>query len=154
MKIELLENDIILFIKQTEVVDLNFEKKNEVEAYFKNILLKLKEYYSVDIKGFYDIYVYIDKKEGMVLRLENEDLDYYNSFHQLELRVLKEETVFFYEVEDILDLPLKEIDIYVYKNRFYIKRKNKKKVYSLYEFGKIIYEDTNKIINNGKKVTI
>lgn len=154
MKIEVLENDIILFITQADITNLNFEKKNEVEEYFKDILLRLREYYKIDIRGFYDIYVYIDENEGMVLRLENENLEYYNSFHQLELRVLKEETTFFYEIEDILDLPIKELDIYLYKDKFYAKRKKKKQVYSLYEFGKLIYEDTNNIIRNGKKMTM
>lgn len=151
MKIEVLENDILLFLRPTEIIDLNFDKRTDIEAYFKDILLRLKEYYSINISGFYDIYAYIDKDEGMILRLDQED---YNSFSSIEMRILKEETTFFYEIEDILDIPLKDLDVYIYRNKFYVKRKNKKIVYPLYEFGKIIYEDTNKIMKNGKKMTI
>lgn len=153
MKIEVLENDIILFLRPTEIIDLNFEKKPDIEAYFKDILLRLKESYSININGFYDIYAYIDKDEGMILRLDQEDLEYYNSFSSIEMRILKEETTFFYEIDDILDIPLRNLDVYLYRNKFYVKRKNKKIVYPLYEFGKIVYEDTNKIIKNGKKMT-
>jgi hypothetical protein len=154
MKIDVLENDIILFLRLTDIKELNFERKKDVEAYFKNILLRLKEYYLIDISNFYNVYVYVDKNEGMILKLEKEELDYYHSFGSLEMRILKEENTFLYEINDIFSVPYKELDIYLYKNKFYVKRKNKKIVYPLYEFGKIIYEDTYKILNNGKKMTI
>ena len=61
---------------------------------------------------------------------------------------------FLYEVDDILKLPYQQLDIYIYQDKFYVKRKNKKKILGLYEFGKLIYENTKKILENGNKVTI
>ena len=65
------------------------------------------------------------------------------------MRILKEYTVFLYKVDDILDfLPL-NVDIYFYKNEFYVKNNKKKQVYNLYEFGKLIYENTDIILKKG-----
>jgi len=154
MKLEMQEDNLLLTFKESEIKKINFEDINKIETYFRATLLKLKEIYNIDIKGFYNIYAYVDPKEGMILKLEKENIDYYDSFHQLEMRILKEDVTFLYEVDDVLALPYENLDIYVYQNKFYVKRKNDKKVYSLYEFGRIIYEDTKKIIQNGKKMTI
>ena len=154
MKLEIQEDNITLTFKENEIKNIYFEDIEEVEKYFRTTLLKLKEIYDIDIKGFYNIYVYVDINEGMVLKLEKEHIDYYDSFHQIEMRILKEEIPFLYEVDDLLNLPYTNLDIYVYQDKFYVKRKNKKKLYTLYEFGKLIYEDTKKIIENGKKMTI
>jgi len=154
MKLEILDNTIVLYINQTDRMCINFDRIDEVEEYFRNILLKLKEYYSVEVKGSYNIMVYIDKKEGMVFRLEKEECEYYNSIHQLEIRMLHEETTFFYELEDPFSLPMDGLDIYLYQGKIYVKRKDKETDYTIYEFGRIIYENTKRILDNGKKMTI
>lgn len=154
MKLEIQNNNIILMFKETEIKKINFEDIEEIESYFRNTLLKLKEIYDIDIKGFYNIYVYVDKKEGMVLKLEKELIDYYDSFHQIEMRIIKEEIDFLYEINDLLMVPYKQLDVYIYQDKVYVKRKNKKIIPCLYEFGKLVYEDTKRIIENGKKVTI
>ena len=38
--------------------------------------------------------------------------------------------------------------------KIYVKRKNRARVPMLYEFGKIVYENTKKILENGNKMTI
>lgn len=154
MKVDIQDGTIILIFKEMELKKVNFKDIEAVESYFRTILLKLKEVYGLEIKGFYNIYVYVDKKEGMVLKLEKENFDYYDNFHQIEMRIIKEDVNFLYEVEDILRLPYHQLDIYTYQDKFYVKRKNKKKAFCLYEFGKIIYENTKKIQENGNKVTI
>ena len=153
MKLEIIDNIIVLYLKPTETIDINFNDLAEVEGYFRDILLRLKDNYGVEIAGFYNINVFIDKEEGMVFRLEKDNVDYCSTFHQLEIRMLKEETTFFYEIEDLFSLPLDELDVYIYCEKIYVRRKTNKKAYLLYEFGKLIYENTNKIIINGKKMT-
>lgn len=149
MKIEIEDEEITLFLKLEEIEKFDFEDIDEVEDYFRTLFLKLEEYYHIEIEGFYNIQVFLDKKEGMVLKLQREDLDYYHAFHQVEMRILKEECVFLYEIEDALDFLLSGNDIYYYKNKFYLKKKQKKEVYNLYEFGKLIYEDTDTILKRG-----
>lgn len=148
MKIEIEEDIITLFLKKAEIEDVHFDNIEEIEDYFRILFLKLEEYYHVAIEGFYNIRVFLDIEEGMVLKLIKEDLDYYN-FHQLEMRIVKEDTIFLYKVEDILDFLELPVDIYFYKNEFYIKKKENKQVYNLYEFGKLIYENTDIILKNG-----
>jgi len=142
-----------MYLPYTDVKNVNFDIQSEVEEYFKDILLRLKEFYYIDIAGFYNINAFIDKEEGMVFRIEKDDIDYFNTFHQLEIRMTKEDAIFFYEVEDVFSLPLEDIDMYIYNDKIYVRRQPNKKVYPLYEFGKLIYENTNKIINHGKKMT-
>ncbi len=135
-------------MKKKEIEDFHFENIEEIEDYFRALFLKLEEYYHIEIEGFYNIQVFLDKNEGMVLKLEKEDMDYY-PFHQVEMRIVKEDTVFLYKVDDILDfLPL-NVEIYSYKNEFYIKNNKKKQVYNLYEVGKLIYENTDIILKKG-----
>lgn len=148
MKIEIEHDQITLFLKKEEIEDFHFEDIEEVEEYFRTLFSKLEEYYQITIEGFYNISVFLDKAEGMILKLEKEDIDYYH-FHQIEMRIVKEDTVFLYQVEDILDFLESDVDIYFYKNEFYIKNNNQKKVYNLYEFGKIIYENTDIILKKG-----
>ena len=118
------------------------------------MLLQLKDLYKIDIKGFYNIYAYIDLDEGIVLEIKKEDIDYYDSFHQLELRIIKENTIFLYEIDDIIDFLDKNLTIYNYDNSFYVRNNYCSLNYDLYEFGKLVYKDTANIIENGKKVTI
>lgn len=148
MKVEIEDEEITLFLKKKEIEDFHFENIEEIEDYFRSLFLKLEEHYHIEIEGFYNIQVFLDKNEGMVLKLEKEDMDYY-PFHQVEMRILKEDTVFLYKVDDILEfLPL-NVDIYFYKNEFYVKNNKKKQVYNLYEFGKLIYENTDIILKKG-----
>lgn len=154
MKLEMQEDDILIILKEEEIKKIDFEDIDKIESYFRDILLKLKKIYDIDINGFYNIHVYVDKREGMVLKLEKEYIDYYDSFHQIEMRIIKEDVTFLYEIDDILALPYQDLNIYIYNDKFYVKRKNKKKLYSLYEFGKLIYNNTEMIIKNGKEMTI
>lgn len=153
MKLEIDGDEIILFLKKDEVGNFNLKKVDEVEEYFRSLLLKLEENYHLQIEGFYNIQAFLDKKEGLVLKLEKEDIDYYHSFHQIEMRITKEDTVFLYEVDDILDFLNKDLEIYQYQNKFYIKNNSTKKVYNLYEFGRIIYENTDVIMKKGSLFT-
>ncbi len=146
------DDEITLFLKKKEIEDFHFDNIEEIEDYFRLLFLKLEECYHVTIEGFYNIKVFFDKNEGMVLKLTKEDVDYY-PFHQVEMRIIKEDTEFLYKVDDVLPFLSFDIDIYLYKNNFYIKNNNKKEVYNLYELGRLIYENTDIILKKGEKFT-
>lgn len=154
MKLDINDNNLLIKIKDSGIKTLNFDDMSCVEKYFKKVLLQLKDLYKIDIKGFYNIYAYIDLDEGIVLEIKKEDIDYYDSFHQLELRIIKENTIFLYEIDDIIDFLDKNLTIYNYDNSFYVRNNYCSLNYDLYEFGKLVYKDTANIIENGKKVTI
>ena len=153
MKLEIHNDEIIVIIKDNNISKVDFTDMVSVEKYFRKILLKLKDLYEIDIKGFYNICADIDLKEGIVLEIKKETLDYYDSFHQLELRIVKENVEFLYEVDNIFEFVNKKFDIYCYNNRFYVRNNYDDICYSLYEFGSLIYKETKKIKENGKKMT-
>lgn len=154
MKIEI-DNDenITLFLKKEEIEDFDFQDIDKVEDCFRSLFSRLKEYYHLEIEGFYNIHAFIDSEEGMVLKLEREKLEYYRTFHQIEMRIMKEDTTFLYEVSDFLDFINQGVSIYQYQNKFYIANPPGKVVYNLYEFGRLIYEDTEDILKNGLLLT-
>ena len=151
MKIEEKDDELVLFLKKQEMNDFCFEELDEIEEYFRSLFLNLDEYYHITIEGFYNIHVYLDEIEGMVLTLQKEDLDYY-PFHQVEMQIVKEDTTFLYEIEEPLDFLSSNFDIYVYQNHFYVKKKTKEG-YSPYEWGKLVYEGTKEILKRGKLLT-
>lgn len=154
MKVEIHNDDIIVIIKDNNISKVDFNDMVSVEKYFRKILLKLKDLYEIDIKGFYNIYAYIDLEEGIVLEIKKEVIDYYDTFHQLELRIVKENVEFLYEVDNILEFMNKKFEIYCYNDRFFIRNNYDDISYRLYEFGNLVYKDTKKIKENGKKMTI
>ncbi len=153
MKIDVEETGIIIYLKKEELDGCNFDDIDEIEEYFRSLFLRLQEYYHITLEGFYNIHVYLDKNEGMVLKMEEEDIDYYSHFHQLEMRIIKEEVVFLYEVEDIFPFVSPKNEIYTYKNHFYLRKKGKEEVYNLYELGKLVYENTDIILKKGTLLT-
>lgn len=154
MKVEIHNDNIIVIIKDNNISQVDFNDMVSVEKYFRKILLKLKDLYEIDIKGFYNIYAYIDLEEGIVLEIKKEVIDYYDTFHQLELRIVKENVEFLYEVDNILEFMNKKFEIYCYNDRFFIRNNYDDISYLLYEFGNLVYKDTKKIKEIGKKMTI
>ena len=152
VKVEEMENGLIIFVRRKEIEDISFEEVEDIENYFRTLFLQLEEFHHISLDGFYNIHVYLDPTEGMVLKLEKEEMEFC-PFHQLEMRIVKENVKFLYEVEDIFDFLNPNYDIYSYQHHFYIQKKTKKEEYLLYELGKIIYEDTDKILKNGLLLT-
>ena len=74
------------------------------------------------------------------------------------MKIIKYESIFLFKVDDILNLKkeiLKKINLYFYKNNYYIEivdKLSKKEITSFLEFANLIY-DTNDILEYGKKIT-
>lgn len=152
MKIELENDKVIIYIKKEEINDLNFTKTDELEEYFKNLIIKLKNLYDISITGFYNIKVFIDKFYGMVLQLEKEDIDYYDD-NQIEMRIIKEDVHFLYEVNDLFKV--KKTKLIKKKDKYYLMILEKilyKDFLNILENSKIVYNNTENIIKCGKIV--
>ena len=152
MKVEIGEQEIIIYLPKESMLNFQLEDMDAIEDSFRTLFSKLEEYYHIHLEGFYNIDVFLDLQEGMVLRLEKEDLDYY-SFHQVEMRIVKEEVSFLYQVEDILDFLEDSYDIYFYQDHWYVKKRGTEDDLLLYEWGKLIYENTDCILKNGILLT-
>lgn len=153
MKVDIVEDKIIVYIKKTTIKDVNFDSIDELETYFRALLLKLKNIYNININGFYNIKVFIDDVYGMVLDIEKERVDCYLDINQVEMRILPIHTCFLYKIEDLFKY--KKTKIYEYKNNYYLKPDKKilyKDYLNLLENSKIVYNNTDNIIKYGLKI--
>ena len=149
MKIENDYNKTIIFLKKELVGSLDFNNIDSLENYLKELFLKLKNIYNMEIKGFYNIKVFIDSIYGMVLELEAEDLEYGDYFNQIEMRIIPIYTEFLYKIEDYINIKGK---VYIYKNEIYLKvNKNisNKDYLKVMDHAKIVYNNTDNIIKYG-----
>ena len=139
MKIETDQSKIIIY--------LSFFDKNEEfdcsEENFKELFLKLKKYYKLDLKGYYKINVYQDKKYGIVLDIVKEDIEYIDYFNsQVEMKIIFYEEDFLYLLNNVYDIDiLKKGKIYQKKDIYFkiINSLSKKEMLQLLENSKLIY---------------
>lgn len=151
------DEEITIYLNKMLEYDIDFSNTYELELYFKELFLKLKKYYNISIKGYYNISVYIDSNYGVILdmkKLESEYLDFYDDQIDMKIQIF-EDSEFLYEYEDIFDIPkniLSYINIYLYRNKTYIKinrRIDDIILNNIIEKSKdIIYEYTDCIIKN------
>lgn len=120
------EKNILLYLPE---IQIDFDSMDKVEQDLKNILLRLKYYYFIDIQGFYQVKIYKDIYYGLILELTKDTLDYFDYYDgEIDMRIELIESDFLYEVRDILELPkniLKKSEIYIDNNTHYIKIKEK-----------------------------
>lgn len=143
MKCTIENNKIIVYVEKytkNYLDDIDY-----LEDYFRKIFIKLKEKYDIKIQGFCNVDVYTDNSD-MVLEIEEEKelVDYYEDI--IDMKISIHESTFLYEVLNIFNIN-KYIngDIFLYKNKFYIKKKDMN--FNILEHLKLVYKDTNKIIN-------
>ncbi len=152
MKVVFKDNKIIVFLNKK----LDLDKVN-LDIYFKKLFLRIKNKYNLELNGYYDINVYIDNNYGSIIEIENEDLDYYNYFNQIDMEIKVNKTTFLYEIDyEYLDKELlsKSI-IYKQNNKLYFKITDKNILNKIIECSKIIYGDRVKeIMKSSKKVII
>ena len=152
MKVVFKDNKIIVFLNKK----LDLDKVN-LDIYFKKLFLRIKNKYNLELNGYYDINVYIDNNYGSIIEIENEDLDYYNYFNQIDMEIKVNNTTFLYEIDyEYLDKELLSKSI-VYKqnNKLYFKITDKSILNKIIECSKIIYGDRVKeIMKSSKKVII
>lgn len=121
---------------------------DDIEDLCQDIIDKLELYFNIILKGFYDVNVYVDKRYGIVLEFIMEELDLYIDFSKVELHFIENNNNFLYEIFDILDVNVKQF--YLYNGKYYITLDNVDN--SNIEFGRIIYKNTEEIINKGKLI--
>ena len=141
MKVNIIDdNNIIVFLNKFNIKDIDFKNRENIETNFRKIFLKLKHIYNLNIKGYYNINIYIDAYYGAIIEIEHEDIEYYDYFDtQVDMRVnVVNDNKFLYKIKDIFNIDeslINKIDIYVFKDNYYIKIK---KDVTDYEIGKIL----------------
>lgn len=112
------ENDLVVFLNNKCIENIDFDDRNNLETYFRSLFLKLKNIYGINISGYYNINVYINKCFGVVLEMFREPLeclDYFNSI-DMQVNIIKD-SEFLYKINDFSD----KHKMYFYKNNLYLK---------------------------------
>lgn len=141
MKIDYSHEKIIVYLLS------NFDE--DLEELCLNVINKLKKYFNIELKGFYDVNIYRDINYGTILEFVLEQSELYIDFTKVDLHISDfSNTSFLYEIEDILDVDVNKF--YLYDNKYYISLdhldiKNT-------EFGNLIYKDTDNIISKAKLI--
>ena len=146
MKVDFINNTYIVYLNKYNIIDMDFSNTQVLEKDLKNLLLRLKRHYKIDIKGYYNITVYIDNHYGAVLKIE-EDNDYYDYFDDsIAIRMKKVKSKFLYEIDDIsyIDDYIDKFKISIKDNKIYLTINNGLNEYeylNLLEISNIVYDE-------------
>lgn len=148
MKIQMIsKRKIVLFLIDKK---LDFKNLKTLQEELKQIFLKLKYNYKIQVQGFYNVKAYIDKRSGIVLEIDGEgleELEYFDGEVDMRIEVIEEK--FMYQTKDILDLPKKlrkKINIYASNDKYLLTIKNSLKEFELgelLEYTTCIYKNDN-----------
>ena len=123
MKIITMDLDsIVLYLSD---MDFSLEENiDELESKFRDIFLKLRNLYNIDIEGYYKIDIYKDMYYGMIVEIKKEELDYFDYFdNQIEMRIsIHEENSILYEFDDFFSIDyslLSKMNFYMYRDKIY-----------------------------------
>ncbi len=133
MRVDNIDDQIIVYL--TNIIN------EDLEIICEQVINKLKKYYGIELKGFYEVTIYYDLNYGMVLVFNLEDLDLYYDYSKVDLHIIKKDSTFLLEIKDILDIATDEY--YFYNDKYYLSIKDIN-VNNL-EFGKLVY-DTEEIL--------
>lgn len=152
MKLIFKDNKIIVFLNKPVKL-----KEIKSEDYFKKLFINIKNKYNLKLNGYYKIYVFVDKFYGSIIEIENEELDYYDYFNQIDMEIKVINSTFLYQInydyltKDILE----KVNIYKIKDKLYIKILEQDILNKIIEYSKIIYDESAKeILKASKKVKI
>lgn len=143
MKIDFINNTYIVYLNKYNIIDFDFNNTNILEDNLRNLLMRLKKYYKLDIRGYYNIDIYIDESYGVILEV-SEDENYYDYFSDtVSIRMKKNKTIFKYEVEDTSYISIDKFKISNIKDKIcleIIDTLDEKEYLELMEASKIIYD--------------
>lgn len=151
MKIDVSTDKIVIYLKKDRV-NVDFKDEYRLESFLKKLFICLNDYYDIEIKGYYDVCVYLDNIYGMVLVLKCEDYEFYDYFDkQVDMRIKINKNKFLYKVDDLYSIDLNKYKIYKYLSDIYLLPKcklNNIELGKLIEISDIIY-DSNEIMKKG-----
>ena len=111
--------------------------KDYLKKYFKNIIQ------NNNMRGMYYINIYYNDS-NTVIEIIKHNMDYYDYSNEIDLNIMITENIFLYEIDNIIP----NMEIIIYKNKMFIEKNDN----NLCEFTKLVYKNTENIINNGKRI--
>ena len=151
MKVDIVDDNIIVFLNKYLTKDLDYNDSKVLEIELKKIFDKLEYLYNIKIKGYYDIYIYIDNNYGIVMELVSDSIDYMDYDEVIDMKIIVNNVKLLYKVDDILtiDIPHK---VYLYKNNLYLDIDNIDNIGLAYvlEHADIVYKNVDEIRYYGR----
>lgn len=155
LKIDIRDNNLIVFLNKRSIDGIDFHDKHELERYFRNLFLVFKDIYNLDVFGSYDINVYIDVHYGVVLEIINVDDSYFDYCDIIDMNIcISKYKSFLYKLSGVVS----DIDctVYSYKGDLYYELNSIDflRLGLLIENSEIIYGETAHLIKkNGKRLS-
>lgn len=150
MHIDIVDDlNMIIYLQNDRIKNIDFSDKSDLQDYFKDLFVNLKNNYNININGYYYINVYKDKYYGCILEMKKEELDYMEYLDgQVDMNiVIDTNDTFLYEMNDYFNIDkslINNVNVYKYNNKIYVKLVNNIsniKMGQLLEFSNIIYGD-------------
>lgn len=133
MKIDLIDEKIIIYLKDTFFKDDIKSATNDV----KNIFIRLITYYHIKLSGLYDVYAYENKKYGTILEIIKKDDLFNSNIIDLKIKLFKNDKFYFKTKEYLI---LNQFNNIYYDNEYYyIDINNIDNIIKVIEYGDIIY---------------
>ena len=148
MKIEVLDkNNIYIFINSMYISNIDLNSKEDIITFVKRLIIKYHK--RLNMKGFYKVVVYTNKKVGLFIDALKLDDSLYRSSLDLKIIVNMNEEVYF-KTKEYNILPNNKN--YYYNNYFYCNVSNINNIIKIVDYGDFIYGDElynikNKLIN-------
>ena len=139
MNLTVTEESLIIHINR-EFLNFNYQVKEKIEEYIKNLIIKIKKIYKVKISGSYKVNIYQNNNYGFIIELnKQEGLDFFPDLIDLKINMFYDSNIFL-KIEDYF-LINNYKGIYYYKDNYYIDIKNisNKDNLNLSEFSTYIY---------------
>ena len=135
MKIKYIDEDTIDIYIMKDKLNINFDSEKGLKELFK----VLKDNYSINIEGFYDVCIYVDKYYGVVIHMVKEN-SYFNYYKDIEMRITIKDSIFLYQIDDYIESK----KIHIIDNNMYLEITDSKDLIN-------IIENTNYILYNYSK---
>ena len=89
MHIDIVDDlNMIIYLQNDRIKNIDFSDKSDLQDYFKDLFVNLKNNYNININGYYYINVYKDKYYGCILEMKKEELDYMEYLMMMPLKYL------------------------------------------------------------------
>lgn len=135
MKIELINDKIIIYLYKYQ---LSFDSTVKLNDEIKSLFIKLIKVYHLDFFGYSKVHIYENKKYGSILEIEK----IYNSEFNIEiidLKLLVHRNTLFYLVFDDYYEFLKDKQMVIKNNKYYVDINLFDNILKYIEYGGIIY---------------
>lgn len=155
----IIDENIVFFLNKIYLDNIDIKDESLIEKKLIKLINKIQKQYTIDLNGYYNVYIYKDKNYGLIIEMEKEKLDYLDYFNnQIELNIEIIEDTFLYKTDNIFTIDktlLEKLIIYINKDEIYLKIKeniNDIELGQIIENSQIIYGNKAKSIKKQSKI--